>query len=287
MENLEELVNKHMYLVQINVPKFRTLDRNDAISIAMEALERAASKWDISKGLFKSFAAVVIRNQLLTAVQKQKALKRGGNIEHVRLDQCFEDGTKLGDILPDEAAVCPGTTCIRSEQEAEQKAKAFSYLRRLPYVHRIILKLIFNKEKSADEVSALVGIDREEVVRIRDNALEHLRSPALPIKKAKLLREHLTIQEALELRAHRLPTEKTYKRGLGRPPVDATCLEFACALMDDFHCSSRKARTLMLYASKLGYVKTVPHFNSVLNYKSIGFSAQEESKILVRLFLEQ
>ena len=59
---------------------------------------------------------------------------------------------------------------------------------------------------------------------------------------------------------------KPKRKGPGRPPADFGEMVFACCLKTYLDFSSRRSGSDMQIAQHLGYLETVPHFNTILKY---------------------
>lgn len=209
-QNTPEVVNKlcteNIRLAQYFGRKFQWVSGyNESLSIALQALLKAANEWEESRGPFGTWAGNRMRWLFRVDYNSRRARKRGGagvhgrgtTAVHVPLDaKAYEDGAMtLGDVIADESVVLPGHELGESEEAARNRQEAQRLLALLAPRDRKIMEMRFGfgqeRPMILEEIAKVYGLTRERVRQIEAASLrkfwrEKNRKTLVPVTAADL-----------------------------------------------------------------------------------------------------
>lgn len=168
--NSEELVDKlvtdNLKLAHFYAAKAQDIDRDQAFSLAMEGLLRAAQRHDQSLGApFGSYAALCIKHALGHYRKRLIASKRGGNAFIVSLnDSVGENGdAELGDFVADTGQSAPDQVLL-GQSNLDLLSEA---LRHLELNEARLISRRFglgNRERETlEEISQIAGVTHQAI----------------------------------------------------------------------------------------------------------------------------
>jgi RNA polymerase sigma factor (sigma-70 family) len=143
------------------------IDYNDFLQDGYEGLIKAANHYDSTKGDFRAFAASWVIGAMRETMRK--TMRRW--IHYDSLDNIFEDGTSFYEITPDETTLCPcEETVLSSEISRLNKT-----LQLIPPRLRFVLDQYYWKNKTLDEIAALLNISHSRACQLHNVALRGLK----------------------------------------------------------------------------------------------------------------
>jgi RNA polymerase sigma factor (sigma-70 family) len=150
------------------------LDHDQALSVAMGALLAASTTYDpkhVSKSSFGNYAAISIRHALQLERARTQAVKRGGRVDHVSLDDPTggPGGPALGDSLAEEMPAIG-----QAELEWLQAAVA-TLTDRQRYVVRRHYGLDGDKPETLGAIAPRLGRTKQRLQQVEAKALARLR----------------------------------------------------------------------------------------------------------------
>ncbi len=171
---VDRLVNENMRLAHFWKAKmaWRWGD-NDALSIALEGLLKAARIWRKGRKLsFGTFASVCIRFRFNRYRVHAERGRRGGGVSHLPLDgKVFGSEQSVGEVIADENAVRPSEGAIQSE--AAEKVEQL--LSMLTPRNRTIMQMRYGlggyHPSSLEEVATKFNLTRERVRQVQAHSL--------------------------------------------------------------------------------------------------------------------
>jgi RNA polymerase sigma factor (sigma-70 family) len=173
---IERLVTENMKLAHYFALKWKWRDHDDALSIAMEGLLRAAEYWDASVGVpFGSYASILIQRQQQRHQQHENRGKRKGKREHLSLDFVLGEGDQTyGEILEDPNAKSSLQVMLSDEEWGLLEA----LLQQIDARQRLVLEMRFGLNGSEiytlEEVGKKIGVTRERVRQIELQAMKSM-----------------------------------------------------------------------------------------------------------------
>lgn len=173
---VERLVNENMRLAHYFALKWHWRDPDDALSIAMEGLLRAAQYWDAGNGVpFGSYASILIQRMNLRHLQRENRTKRRGKREHLSLDFVLGEGEQTyGELLEDPNA----RSALQAMLSDEERSLLETLLQHVDNRERLVLEMRFGLNGSEihtlGEVGAKIGVTRERARQIERNAMERM-----------------------------------------------------------------------------------------------------------------
>jgi RNA polymerase sporulation-specific sigma factor len=182
MQARKVLIESYLRLVvsMANNPKFRhQAEVLDLIQEGNIGLIKAADCFDAGMGYsFAGFATECIKNRMLLFVKNQPE-------ELLVLDsKVFEDDEEYvchGDLVVDEANELGSASHESAENKMiseERMQSVYAALERLPRKERMVVQLLYGlgvrDAMSLQEVAMLIGVSKERVGQIRDDALKQL-----------------------------------------------------------------------------------------------------------------
>lgn len=204
---IEKLVEDNMALAHFFAKKWHWWDYNDAFSIAMQGLLKAAQHFDASKGIpFGSYASVLIARQKIREVQHQNRTKRAGRFLHLHLEAPLgEDGKTLADVMVDHHAKSSLQVMLGDEEVALMER----LVARLNARERFVIERRFGLDgreyETLDQIASAMGLTRESVRQIE----------ALALKRMAVWRQN--IEDNLPFHSGKIRTKKTRaKYGTGK-----------------------------------------------------------------------
>jgi RNA polymerase sigma factor (sigma-70 family) len=161
---------KAIALEYLNIP---SVDVSECISIAQQALWRAANSFNSDKGRFSSFASKSIRNALNSLYAKQlkvskifpESLDASPNWPHLKDAYSDSDASAIFD---------PKESVHAKVRLGETKTFLHDVMRALTPREYIVIEYIKNGN-SFSEIGNLLGISKQAAHKIANNALEKLR----------------------------------------------------------------------------------------------------------------
>lgn len=173
---IEKLVEDNMALAHFFAKKWHWWDYNDAFSIAMQGLLKAAQHFDASKGIpFGSYASVLIDRQKIREVQHQNRTKRAGRFLHLHLEAPLgEDGKTLADILVDDKAITSAAVLLDDDDLAVLEKVLGQLGPRDLFVIQRRFGLDGREYETLDQIASAMGLTRERVRQIEALALKRM-----------------------------------------------------------------------------------------------------------------
>jgi len=174
---VDRLVNEHMAIAINLANQWHWYYSSDALSIALEGLLAAAQSWDASRGIpFPQYACSKIKFHQRDVERRDKAVKRGGRVEHVALNQlfCGSQDEFIADVVPDEKMQPPDEAVIA----AETKAMVEALLKTLDSRSRKILRERFGLDQEPRKllhIASDLEVDYTRAWQIKKEALAKLR----------------------------------------------------------------------------------------------------------------
>ncbi len=150
---------------------------NDALSIALEGLHKAAINNNPTVGNFRAYAKTAIQRTFLNKLARAKALIRGGGVSHVSIDEPVSDGgtIRFADVIED-----PNQSGAAIETgDGEEHSRIRSLMERLPEIDRDVISRRFGlrggEPETFQEIGAAYGRHKSGGLRLVNCALKKLR----------------------------------------------------------------------------------------------------------------
>lgn len=191
---VNRLVTENFRLARFWAKKYEyRFGYNDALSLSMQGLLDAAKTFSEERGIpFGTYASVRIKWRMSSEMNRRRALRRGGDCQHLSLDvQVFEDGSRtLGDEIADAQ---PGPREMMGDVEARQDVRQM--LAGLSPRNKQIMEMRFGlkgkKPALLEEIAQRFGLTRERVRQIEFLSLRKFRNdkhrkPLEPVKLARV-----------------------------------------------------------------------------------------------------
>jgi len=190
-EVVERLVNENIRLAHFFASKrsFASgMNADDALSLAMQGLLRAAQLFDESRGKFGTYAAWHIKSRLGRDPLRKKSIKAGYYVSQVSLDDPIGfDGTTYADFIADERE----QGALENLLGSDSALKVREWVAKLPEKQRYIITHRFGLDGGApqtlEEISRVFNVTRERVRQIEEATLKKL---AFSAKAAQRIEEH-------------------------------------------------------------------------------------------------
>lgn len=165
---VERLVSENRKLVWYVIRRTRLAgaEEEDAVSLGMEALLRAARGFDESRGIeFSTYAATCIQRSLWHLAQQQNT----GNRRLRLVSFPDADGRPFTPACPEPA--CP-------PPDLDDLGALSAMLDALPPRERLVIESLYLEGKTLRQTGALVGVSKERVRQIKLLALARMRGMA-------------------------------------------------------------------------------------------------------------
>lgn len=177
LEEISRLVEENMALAHYFANKWQHLDRDEALSIALDGLLRAAQDWQPVRNVpFGSYASLIISWRSNVYAKRRAAKRRGGGTATmVSLDACLTEGTEttFGSLFADERAAQPDTDQLTPEILTP-------LLCRLKPKEREVIERRFgingHQEDGLREVAVAMTLTYQRIQQIEKFALTKLRA---------------------------------------------------------------------------------------------------------------
>lgn len=177
LEELSRLVEDNMALAWHFAHKWKHLDPDEAFSIAMDGLLRAARDWQQERGVpFGSYASLRIAWNAARMAKARNTVRRGGGTAvMLPLDALLAEGsdTTFGDLMEDERAACPD----RDNYDPNVIRKL---LARLKPKEREVIERRFalngHQEQRFRDIGPAMGLTYQRIQQLEKHAVSKLRA---------------------------------------------------------------------------------------------------------------
>ena len=153
-DRISRLVESNLPLARYYANQFNGIDFQQAFSVAMEGLLRAAKTFDESKGRFSSYAGNQIKWGLMREHNKQ-AIRRKF-FDGTQMDKEV-DGVPISETIMDESAARPGDRLERCEFLKRVKR----HLYKLPPKLVKVIQLRFRHDMDFSQIGRLLGMSKQ------------------------------------------------------------------------------------------------------------------------------
>lgn len=174
-EEVERLVNENIKLAHFFANKAGDIDPDEALSRALQGLQKAAETFDDSKGKFSTHAAYRIRSAISRVRVDRNRVKRGGNVITVSLnDLVGEDGAEIGDFVADDCS----DDALSEICNDDNKQILATLLTKLPAKQRDVLVMRFglngDEPSTLEETGEVFNLTRERIRQLQVQAVSKL-----------------------------------------------------------------------------------------------------------------
>lgn len=172
---VNELVEANIKLAHFFANKAADIDPDEALSRALQGLQKAAETFDSSKGKFSTHASWKIKAALGRYRQDQSCVKRGGRAITVSLnDLVGEDGTEIRDFIADDSA----DNALSEICKDDNKQILATLLTKLPSKLRDVLVMRFglngDEPHTLEQAGEIIGVTREYIRQLQIKAIAKL-----------------------------------------------------------------------------------------------------------------
>lgn len=175
---VNRLVTENINLAHFFAQKWAwKLGEDDALSIALEGLHKAAQEHDPARGTkFGTFAGLRIKWCFSKHRVRANTKKRGGGIANVSLDAPVgeDGGSTVGDLVMDENAETSAQEVEFSDQQQHLRGLLGKLTDREAQIITARFGLDGEEKKTLDEIALGFGLTRERVRQLQEQALNTL-----------------------------------------------------------------------------------------------------------------
>lgn len=195
---IERLLRENICLAEAAARRWSgKFGENDALSIALEGLHKAAINSSPLVKNFRAYAKTAIERTFINRLKRIQAARRGGKTFHVSIDEPLAEGTgKIGDYIEDSTQ--PGAAVDVGDSEEYSRIRALAH--QLPENERDMIYRRFglggDDPETLEEIGIAHGCGKSQAMRVVNRALAMLKRLYRPVP----VRSNIVVRAPVQFR---------------------------------------------------------------------------------------